>query len=636
MKGIGLAVVAGLGALMFAGGSSADGGGGGGPAPKPPKGRPSEETPPEITGRIAAAVATLDPKKMRAEAAKLRKEGWDREAASLEATADQLEHKQETEGEREQPIQTPTNPTPAPVTPAPGPTAPRVLSQGMKGEDVKAWQRQLIADGYTHLAADGIFGPLTVEATKTWQAERGLKADGIVGPATRAAIGSKPIASVVKTPPAPTAATSTRVLSQGMKGEDVKAWQRQLIADGYKHIAADGIFGPLTVEATKTWQAERGLKADGIVGPATRAAIGKPVIASVPGGAASRPAPAPAVAQPAPSAPPLPFPGPVAAPRPAAVPLSTGKGAAPALTTSSAPRLLKLGVSGDDVRAWQTQLIKDGFAVAVDGIFGEKTQAATKAWQTSRGVSADGVVGPKTRAEIGKPAKASPKAAAAPAAPVLTVDTSKWRTLKQGMTGSDVKEWQLVLNKYGSIVVATDGNFGPKTHEATVAFQRANKLDADGIVGKGTRAKLDQLAGFPNIAAGDLEMAPVDIHEPPPFLLGPEESEPPPSSSPPPEEDASAEQLARSLVRHLEQATPGHEDRELVRRFQRANGLNDTGVYGPGTAEAIASLGLVPPRPFEWPSKKTFKVKARYKATMREHARRDPDRASAWAHASNV
>lgn len=609
--GMGLALVAGLGALMFAGGG---GGGGSQPAPKPPRGRPSEETPPEITGRMAAAMSTMDPTKIRAEAAKLRKEGWDREATELEGAASKIERGNTTPGPDEE---------------------PRALSEGMQGEDVREWQRQLAKDGYKNVAADAIFGPITVSATKSWQTERGLKSDGIVGPATRAAIGSKPSVK----PPAPTtptkppttpapvkppASTGPRVLSQGMSGDDVKAWQRQLIADGYTHLAADGKYGPLTTEATKIWQAERGLKPDGIVGPATRAAIGSSPIASVPGAPgttgpiASTPAPKPLPGAPAPVLPPAPKP-----PTPAA--------AGPMVNTAPAPssgdRLLKRGVQGEDVRAWQTQLVKDGFVVTVDGVFGEKTEAATLAWQRSRGLSADGIVGPKTRAAIGKPAAAP----AGAAHPPLTVDTSKWRTLKEGMTGNDVKEWQLVLNKYGSIVVATDGVFGPKTTVATKAFQAEHGLTpVDGIVGKGTRAKLDQIAGV-SIVAGELEAAPADIYQPPPFVLGPEETEPPSSSA-----SSSPEQLAQELVDHLEGVSVGQEDRELVRRFQRVQGLNDTGIYGPGTAEAIASLGIVPPRPFDWPSKKTFRVKARYKAAMHEYARRDPARAAAWATASNV
>jgi hypothetical protein len=61
----------------------------------------------------------------------------------------------------------------------------------MNGEDVASWQRCLTRFGYA-LADDGDFGRLTEKATIRFQAERGLTPDGIVGPQTRAAIGSAP------------------------------------------------------------------------------------------------------------------------------------------------------------------------------------------------------------------------------------------------------------------------------------------------------------------------------------------------------------------------------------------------------------------------------------------------------------
>lgn len=55
-----------------------------------------------------------------------------------------------------------------------------LYKRGSRGEVVKQIQRAL------HLIDDGIYGTLTEEAVKTFQREQGLKADGIVGPATLA------------------------------------------------------------------------------------------------------------------------------------------------------------------------------------------------------------------------------------------------------------------------------------------------------------------------------------------------------------------------------------------------------------------------------------------------------------------
>jgi chitosanase len=58
----------------------------------------------------------------------------------------------------------------------------------MVGEDVRALQTALAAKGLGR-DVDGIYGPLTEARVRQFQIQAGLKADGIVGPATRAALG---------------------------------------------------------------------------------------------------------------------------------------------------------------------------------------------------------------------------------------------------------------------------------------------------------------------------------------------------------------------------------------------------------------------------------------------------------------
>ena len=77
-------------------------------------------------------------------------------------------------------------PTPAP-TPTPAPASKgnaislRTLSNGSKGEDVKALQILLNGMGFNCGTADGIFGAKTLNAVKAFQKKVGLSADGIVG-----------------------------------------------------------------------------------------------------------------------------------------------------------------------------------------------------------------------------------------------------------------------------------------------------------------------------------------------------------------------------------------------------------------------------------------------------------------------
>lgn len=65
----------------------------------------------------------------------------------------------------------------------------------------------------------------------------------------------------------------TRTLRKGCKGEDVKWLQQRLTNLGYDCGPIDGIFGGKTLAAVKAYQRRNGLVVDGIVGPATRAAL---------------------------------------------------------------------------------------------------------------------------------------------------------------------------------------------------------------------------------------------------------------------------------------------------------------------------------------------------------------------------
>lgn len=59
---------------------------------------------------------------------------------------------------------------------------------------------------------------------------------------------------------------------------------------------------------------------------------------------------------------------------------------------------LRLGDQADDVRAWQEKLIEGGYlpAGSADGVFGEATESATRAFQSAHGLAVDGIVGAET------------------------------------------------------------------------------------------------------------------------------------------------------------------------------------------------------------------------------------------------
>lgn len=63
-------------------------------------------------------------------------------------------------------------------------------------------------------------------------------------------------------------------------------------------------------------------------------------------------------------------------------------------------------------------------------------------------------------------------------------------TLRRGSSGADVTQLQRALARDGFDPGSVDGKFGPATERAVRAFQKANGLDVDGVVGPKTRAAL--------------------------------------------------------------------------------------------------------------------------------------------------
>ena len=59
-------------------------------------------------------------------------------------------------------------------------------------------------------------------------------------------------------------------------------------------------------------------------------------------------------------------------------------------------RILRQGMTGDDVSAWQAFLVTQQHPLTVDGNFGGHTFDATEAFQSDNGLSVDGVVGHNT------------------------------------------------------------------------------------------------------------------------------------------------------------------------------------------------------------------------------------------------
>ena len=144
--------------------------------------------------------------------------------------------------------------------------------------------------------------------------------------------------------------------------------------------------------------------------------------------------------------------------------------------------MLYRGCTGDAVKTLQDKLNALGYNSGnVDGIFGAKTYAAVTAFQKANGLGVDGIVGKLTWGKL---------YGISPAMPVETTTVVGRPMVSYGSRGDAVRKLQELLNALGYDCGSVDGIFGSKTYAAVLAFQKANGLGADGIVGPLTWAKL--------------------------------------------------------------------------------------------------------------------------------------------------
>jgi len=139
-----------------------------------------------------------------------------------------------------------------------------ILSLGSAGEEVSALQYRLVELGYFDQSVTGYLGTMTQASLMRFQADRGLVPDGIVGAQTERALFGEGIDR-------PEFSSGNHPEDYG--SEDWVTIQVRLQTLGYYHGAIDGIHGPQTDGAVRQFQQDRGLVVDGVVGPATWAAL---------------------------------------------------------------------------------------------------------------------------------------------------------------------------------------------------------------------------------------------------------------------------------------------------------------------------------------------------------------------------
>ncbi len=391
-----------------------------------------------------------------------------------------------------------------------------VLSYGTEGRQVRLLQQALGG-----VKVDGVFGPETEAAVRSFQASKGLAVDGVVGAITSAALrrqsagkammsdfnapmseggesssagsgnggsaaptstqgtaGSSEYASYAVPPsaqpsseaggasaPAPSpAAQAAQARAQESEVDAVKQLQIAV------HVSVDGEFGAETEAAVRRLQARHGLTTDGVVGPATWSLIGVRTQQTL-------------------------------TPPPSALPQPSGKSGA-GVNERVGPSSASGGTSGGaqsptPSSSEAVQWLQAALHLPVDGEFGAETEAAVRRLQARHGLTTDGVVGPATWAAIGvqqaptltPPASALSQPGAGPARGAtsdvgLTAGTGGTAGSAHGTPSvSEAVQWlQAALH------LPVDGEFGAETEAAVRRLQARHGLTTDGVVGPATWA----------------------------------------------------------------------------------------------------------------------------------------------------
>lgn len=169
--------------------------------------------------------------------------------------------------------------------------------------------------------------------------------------------------------------------------------------------------------------------------------------------------------------------------------------------------LLRLGSVGEDVRTIQRQLnrISTNYPLIpkipnVNGIFDATTQASVRTFQQVFGLAVDGIVGKATWYKIKQIFNAVKRISELYSEGITLAEVQRQfsKVIRQGDRGIDVSTIQYYLafiSAFDDAVpqISIDGIFGPATRNAVTAFQREYGLSQDGIVGRATWNKLQDV-----------------------------------------------------------------------------------------------------------------------------------------------
>lgn len=160
---------------------------------------------------------------------------------------------------------------------------------------------------------------------------------------------------------------------------------------------------------------------------------------------------------------------------------------------------LRYGDRGTAVLKLQQALNKLGYTTGgLDSKYGPSTQKAVKSFQKDNGLAVDGIAGNATQTKLYKLADSATINNSNNNNNNNTSDkesyfSGNYATLEYADKGSRVKLLQQALKQLGYYTGSIDSKFGAGTQRAVVAFQKAQKLTADGKAGKKTLQRIEKL-----------------------------------------------------------------------------------------------------------------------------------------------
>lgn len=435
-------------------------------------------------------------------------------------------------------------PTPVPTaTPAPGTEYYVELSKGSSGSAVTALQTVLAELGYMEeKEIDGKFGSGTENALKTFQKRNGRTQDGVATPELQAYIytgtpkdfkGYRQNVKTVAPIPNPT-------IREGGIGEAVLRLQNRLKELGYYTGELNSKLNKETIAAWKLFEGRNGLTADGEVSAEDQKVLygATAIDASV-------------QVTPAPEA------------------------------TVVPTRTLRYGDTGEDVKSVQKRLTELGFYTdTISGTYSRSTESAVKAFQKKSSLEEDGVLGAITRSALyGKYAVSlnpTPAPTTAPDTTYEPITKENVIIIRSGTIGNVVLRLQQRLQELGYYTSRQDGVYLTDDIEAVRAFQKASGLKVDGKAGYDTQTALySENAVKADTAAAEEENAKQQS-----LRYGSEGEE--------------VTKLQNRLITlgYLSGKADGKygkNTKAAVKAFQKNNKLEDDGIAGTLTLEALYS-----------------------------------------------